>query len=157
MPLQMQMQVTIIDGYTDEPALLGVPPYLAPTPRYLASVVTATEHSYTYLTIDQLRTEPQLQQHIANAQLVVIIAGAIVPGKYLRGMPISKNEVLTLLERFSNDRRMILGGKSYGHRWCTDRRFGDHDFQVVKKDLDAAVYDLLSTGDLTDRYRTMEE
>ena len=43
---------TIIDCYTDEPAGLGVPPYLGVWPRYAAG---RQKKVPTYLTIDDLR------------------------------------------------------------------------------------------------------
>jgi radical SAM superfamily enzyme with C-terminal helix-hairpin-helix motif len=36
MGLWSSVHVVIVDGYTDEPAALGVPPYLGPLPRYIA-------------------------------------------------------------------------------------------------------------------------
>ena len=42
---------TILDCYTDEPAGLGVPPYLGTYPRYLAGYLDDP----VYLTIDDLR------------------------------------------------------------------------------------------------------
>ena len=43
--------ITIVDCYTDEPAGLGVPPYLGVYPRYIAGYFD----SVNYLTIDDLR------------------------------------------------------------------------------------------------------
>ena len=46
------MKYTILDCYTDEPAGLGVPPYLGTYPRYVAGYLN---EDITYLTIDDLR------------------------------------------------------------------------------------------------------
>ena len=46
------MAYTIIDCYTDEPAGLGVPPYLGTYPRYIAGYLNEEAN---YLTIDDLR------------------------------------------------------------------------------------------------------
>ena len=46
------MTYTILDCYTDEPAGLGVPPYLGTYPRYIAGYLNEDVH---YLTIDDLR------------------------------------------------------------------------------------------------------
>ncbi len=43
---------TILDCYTDEPAGLGVPPYLGVHPRYLAGHLKG---KVNYITIDDLR------------------------------------------------------------------------------------------------------
>ncbi|MEE9525896.1 MAG: radical SAM protein [Candidatus Woesearchaeota archaeon] len=49
--------ITILDCYTDEPAGLGVPPYLGTYPRYIAGSLDAIP---VYLTIDDLRLYTQL-------------------------------------------------------------------------------------------------
>ena len=46
------MAYTILDCYTDEPAGLGVPPYLGTYPRYIAGFL---DEEVNYLTIDDLR------------------------------------------------------------------------------------------------------
>jgi len=46
------MPYTILDCYTDEPAGLGVPPYLGTYPRYIAGYL---DEDIKYLTIDDLR------------------------------------------------------------------------------------------------------
>ena len=45
------MAYTILDCYTDEPAGLGVPPYLGTYPRYIAGYFGKVN----YITIDDLR------------------------------------------------------------------------------------------------------
>jgi len=51
--------ITILDCYTDEPAGLGVPPYLGTYPRYIAG---SLGNIPTYITIDDLRLFKQSQQ-----------------------------------------------------------------------------------------------
>ena len=54
------MKALIIDGYVDEPACLGVPPYLSPYPRYIAGALRErglSESDIHYLTIDTLRED----------------------------------------------------------------------------------------------------
>ena len=46
------MKHTILDCYTDEPAGLGVPPYLGTYPRYIAGYLGG---DVNYATIDDLR------------------------------------------------------------------------------------------------------
>ena len=48
----LAMAYTILDCYTDEPAGLGVPPYLGTYPRYIAGYL---DEDVCYLTIDDLR------------------------------------------------------------------------------------------------------
>ncbi len=49
------MRFTILDCYTDEPAGLGVPPYIGTYPRYIAGAIRNSKHEVFYLTIDDLR------------------------------------------------------------------------------------------------------
>ena len=49
------MRFTILDCYTDEPAGLGVPPYIGTYPRYIAGAITRSNHEVFYLNIDDLR------------------------------------------------------------------------------------------------------
>ena len=90
------MKIAILDGYVDEPSCLGVPPYIAPYPRYIWGMLRAIKDadlSCTYLTIDQFRTDAQLRAKLKSFNFMVIIAGAVVPGKYLGGVPLTKKEL----------------------------------------------------------------
>jgi len=49
------MRFTIIDCYTDEPAGLGVPPYIGTYPRYIAGAIIEAKQEVFYLTIDDIR------------------------------------------------------------------------------------------------------
>jgi len=77
----------ILDGYVDEPACLGVPPYISPYIRTVAGVLAERGYSLRYFTIDQLRNDPQLFSAANRAGVFVMIAGVTVPGKYLGGTP----------------------------------------------------------------------
>ena len=49
--LFLSYMITLLDCYTDEPAGLGVPPYLGTYPRYIAGYLEDVK----YITIDDLR------------------------------------------------------------------------------------------------------
>ncbi|MFA7303754.1 MAG: radical SAM protein, partial [Methanoregula sp.] len=83
----MPADAIIIDGYVDEPACLGVPPYISPYIRTVAGALISYGFSVRYLTIDQLRTGPAKVNELSRADLLVMIAGVTVPGKYLGGTP----------------------------------------------------------------------
>jgi len=105
-------RVVILDGYTDEPAGLGVPPYINTYPRLVAGVVWLKNKSATvrYWTIDQARADmSKFLEEARRADLVVVIAGSEVPGKYIGGVPITREELerIALLLR---DVRKILAG-----------------------------------------------
>lgn len=89
----MTSDAWILDGYVDEPACFGVPPYIAPYIRYCAGVLSSHGYRVRYATIDQLRGDPALLQRCDAAAVVVMIAGVTVPGKYLGGTPASLTEI----------------------------------------------------------------
>jgi len=143
------MKVVILDGYVDEPSNFGVPPYLSPYPRYLAGAVRDAGHAWEYVTIDQVRSGRPLR-----GDLLAVISGPIVPGKYLRGLPISEKEVLRHANAFDGPR--VFGGPLARFRFFDEALTAPFD-HVGVRDLDASVYDHLSEGDWTNRDRTMEE
>jgi len=80
----MAERFLILDCYVDEPACLGVPPFVAPYPRYiLGALIDAgvPPESVDYLTIDHLRESAYRLRERYDAAFVV--GGAVVPGKYL--------------------------------------------------------------------------
>ncbi len=108
----MPERVWVLDGYLDEPSCLGVPPYISPHVRYTYGALRAAgleAGEIGYLTIDQLRRNPEQKAPLAEAGMVIIIAGTTVPGKYLGGMPISLREIRELVAELKRP-RVILGG-----------------------------------------------
>jgi radical SAM superfamily enzyme with C-terminal helix-hairpin-helix motif len=92
-------RVALVDGYVDEPTCLGVPPYISTYPRYIAGAIWAKNPSagILYQTIDQVRASfADAQQLWAKTDLIILIAGMIVPGKYVGGTPISVREAKEL-------------------------------------------------------------
>lgn len=90
------MRVAILDGYVDEPSCLGVPPYIAPYPRYIYGMLKEFKVSAKYITIDVLRENPKLRNELKNFDLLIIVGGIAVPGKYLGGRPLEKSELPSL-------------------------------------------------------------
>src|SRR5512137_1583699 len=127
------MNVVILDGYVDEPSNFGVPPYISPYPRYLAGAVTDADHDWEYVTIDEVRAG-----HPLRGDLLAIISGPIVPGKYLRGLPISEKEILHHARSFQGPR--VFGGPLARFRFFDEALTEPFDFVAVR-DLDACVYD----------------
>ncbi len=127
------MLITILDGYTDEPSRLGVPPFIAGYPRYIAGAVFSAGHDVEYMTIDEWR-----KGRSPSSNLLFIIANANVPGKYLRGTPISERELMNIRK--------------------------DHEGQVhvwsslgSKGDPDTLAYDILVNDHNEPRRRTIKE
>lgn len=146
------MKAFIVDGYVDEPACLGVPPYLSPYPRYIAGALRErglSESDIHYLTIDALRENTLgAGELIGKADLVVIIAGMTVPGKYLRASPISPGEIEAIF-RAAHGAKVIggpirLGFSNEGGKAAKGTESGINlgDSVLAKMDIEAFVYDL---------------
>lgn len=109
-------RIVLFDGYVDEPANFGVPPYLSPHARYLAGAAKAAdpECEVSYLTIDEWRRASSKNDLVRKADVLVMIAGALVPGKYLRGTPVSFREAQDIV-RLVPGETMIAGASAlYG-------------------------------------------
>ena len=111
----MPAEAFILDGYVDEPACLGVPPYISPYIRTVAGVLT--DHAFTvrYLTIDQLRKDPHAINLMNRAKLLVMIAGVTVPGKYLGGTPATLNEIEQVGHMIRGPQKLIGGPVGFGY------------------------------------------
>ena len=142
----------VIDGYEDEPAAFGVPPYIGFHVRYVCGVFETRSLDYEYITIDQWRLgqRPKLK----NLEGVVLLAGAVVPGKYLRGTPISLRETDELVRTLPTGIPLFAGGwairgwKQQG--WNPLRK----NLFLCLKDTDATLSWYLSTGEMKHQKRT---
>ncbi len=128
------MKIVIVDCYTDEPAGLGVPPYLGVYPRYLFGEALANKDEPFYLRIDDLREARKPGQKtdiltfnrtkntkevIKEADLIIVIAGIQTPGKYLSAIPGTVKEAARLLAPYNAKKLLAgpsagLGGQQFG-------------------------------------------
>ena len=119
------MTKIILDCYTDEPAGLGVPPYLGTYPRYLFGKLKSEDNQVYYFTIDDLRLflkynnkKPETRLHektnikihnltknsqnfkeiFESADEIYVVLGVHVPGKYLTAVPATIHEINILLK-----------------------------------------------------------
>ncbi len=97
-----EIKVAIVDGYVDEPSCLGVPPYIAPYPRYIRGMLKYLKIPSAYFTAEQVRANPS---QLESFDLSIVIAGAIVPGKYLGAKPLSLREIALL-----PGEKVVVGG-----------------------------------------------
>ena len=131
------MQTTILDCYTDEPAGLGVPPYLGVYPRYIYG---SLDGEANYLTIDDLRlytyynnipkipkpsqktniktlnlsvNNKNIAEILKNTTELIIIAGVHTPGKYLSAMPGTLKEIQHLTKNL-NCKKILTGPAIFG-------------------------------------------
>jgi len=160
------LDVTIVDGYVDEPAHFGVPPYISTYPRYAAGAMVDAgipESQITYHTIDELRDDTQLWRDVEDADLLVYVGGMTVPGKYVGGTPAEPDEVRKLA--WTADGTSIIGGPvrfgvGEANEGASETARDDLDFDfLAMADVEAAVYDLVESGleGFNDRYRDIEE
>ena len=93
------LDVTIVDGYVDEPAHFGVPPYVSTYPRYVAGALVdagVPREAIRYHTIDALREKRGRWRDVESVDLLVYVGGMTVPGKYVGGTPAEPEEVRRL-------------------------------------------------------------
>ncbi len=91
-----------------------MPPYVSIYPRYVAGAIWthAPQTEIIYQTIDQVRASFEDAWNLwTTADAILLIAGMIVPGKYMGGTPISFREAKELLseQRISSIPKVLLG------------------------------------------------
>jgi radical SAM superfamily enzyme with C-terminal helix-hairpin-helix motif len=137
------VHVSILDGYVDEPTCLGVPPYISPYPRYIAGAAWDFDAhtTVTYVTIDQARNDKSWIDTLSKSNLLIVIAGMSVPGRYLSGFPASPYELVALLRNLTQPVKLLCGPAArYGFGMSGGRRV--QETGVVED-----VFDLIVTGD----------
>ncbi|MCL2607745.1 MAG: radical SAM protein [Methanomassiliicoccaceae archaeon] len=139
------IKVLLVDGYIDDPAALGVPPYISPMVRSVAGAAIDTGAVVEYVTIDHIRKG----RKIPKADVSVILSGNTVPGRYLRSMPMSVNEIKNILPKLSGWK--LIGGSAA----LSDAADG-FNF-VIKTDLAASLYDGLTGKEVDERLRNIDE
>ena len=153
----------VLDGYEDEPAAFGVPPYVGFHIRYLCGVLEQHKIDYQYMTIDQWRNyardneAPAAGDLLSNITGFACIAGAVVPGKYLRGTPISINEMNDIITLLPSEIPAILGGwaiRGWRHQgWNPLRK----NLFLSLRDTDATLHHFLQHGKWKHCRRTAEQ
>ena len=143
------MNVTILDCYTDEASGLGVPPYLGTYSRYIFGQFPEAK----YLTIDDLRlwktydykikdtaktnikiynlTNNNAKEVIEKTDLLIIILGVHVPGKYLSALPGTMKEIVPLLKDVKC-KKILTGPAIFGTQLEGGKFFEEvkHDFEL---------------------------
>ncbi|WP_049900841.1 radical SAM protein [Natrinema sp. J7-1] len=160
------LSVTIVDGYVDEPAHFGVPPYISTYPRYAAGALVdagVPRDQITYHTIDRLRDQPDYWRDVDEADLMIYLGGMTVPGKYVGGTPAEPDEVRKLAWPATGTSLMggpVKFGVGEENAGATETERQDLDFDFVAKgDVEAAVYDLVDSGleGFNNRMRDLDE
>jgi radical SAM superfamily enzyme with C-terminal helix-hairpin-helix motif len=152
----MAPRIVILDGYTDEPAGLGVPPYIDVYPRYIAGTIWELEKNAVikYYTVDQVRENPLSFYEEANrSDYTIVVAGVVVPGKYLGGNPLTPREAMEIGRLLNNTCSILVGpaakfgmGLEGGKPAYPPVMFKKVYCSVVSGDPDAYVKNVLTEG-----------
>lgn len=145
--------ITLVDCYTDEPAGLGVPPYLGVYPRYLYG---SLDEKANYITIDDLRflkhyglekekkeishktnirvynttkTPEYTEKILQNTTKLIMILGVHTPGKYLSALPGTLKEVSSLVSDMGCEK--ILTGPAVFGSQLEGGKFSEKNFLNV--------------------------
>src|SRR3990167_4620367 len=150
------MKYAILDCYTDEPAGLGVPPYLGTYPRYIAGFLN--EDVY-YLTIDDLRllkkyngivkdtkqsqktdittynltiNYKNIKKILEETDTLIVVLGVHVPVKYLSAVPGTLHEVIPLIKDFKC-KKILTGPAVFGTQLFGGRFYEKSDLSAFDK------------------------
>jgi radical SAM superfamily enzyme with C-terminal helix-hairpin-helix motif len=140
----------VIDGYVDEPAVLGVPPYISTYVRYVAGLFLLKGFEVDYYTIDQVRANNMW--HVFSAyDTMVIVGGLTVPGKYVGGTPITPDEVGKIFELNRKPYRILIGaiGKAFSNKGGTLAKQINFEVEEVIDDFSAWISQELQEDYLT--------
>lgn len=164
------MKVVIVDGYVDEPACFGVPPYVSPYPRYVAGAFIdcgLPPDNIHYMTIDQIRSvkgksAQQTADLIKKCDVLVLISGMTVPGKYIGFSPITSDEIVSIMRLCTGIK--ILGGPiRFGYSsegrsvaQSVSSIVSDSVF-IAQKDIESFVYDIFCGESCTDSSAVSDE
>jgi len=149
-------RITLLDGFIDEPSIFGVPPYIAPQLRSAAGAILeaaddrGVEVDLRYQTIEDTRRDPALRRRALDSDLLAMVTGALVPGKYLRGHPISVREIQEMAEACRGT--ALLGGPI---SYAVDKKQIKHVDVFADGDVDAALFAMLR-GDDKARLRVLQ-
>ncbi len=139
--------ITILDFYVDEPACLGVPPYLAPYCRYIAGSLLhlgIPAEKITYQTVDQWRTR---KRERIQSELIIVVAGFTVPGKYLGGKIGTASELIEFLQIRQADFRKgitLVGGPIKFAPKSIQAGITRNGGILINGDIELAIFQLLS-------------
>ena len=159
------MQTVILDGYVDEPAHHGAPPYISTYPRYVAGALVdsgVSKKDITYYTIDEVREDPSKYSDVLNSDLLVVSTGMAVPVNSVGGDYMRYEE----MERISSKHGgvSVIGGPVrfgvlHGGGEVSREIPEAFDYKVVEGDLESSVYDLVNNGleGFNNRSRNLEE
>ena len=159
------MPYTILDCYTDEPAGLGVPPYLGTYPRYIAGYLNKPVN---YITIDDLRlwkkhngiiketkvtqktdittynltsNYNKVEEILRNTETLIVVLGIHVPGKYLSAVPGTLNEIIPMISDL-RCKKILTGPAVFGTQLFGGKFYEKADTGIFDK-IDYSMFNFL--------------
>ena len=156
----------VFDGYEDEPAAFGVPNYVGFHVRYICGVLESRGVPYEYVTVDQWRISNKYKSKqtqegggidFSELDGLVILAGAVVPGKYVRGTPISSREINQVMSSVPSGTPILCGGWAIRQWRYSGWSPISEDIFCCVQDTDASLNHFLNTGIWENRKRSPEE
>ncbi|MCX8127347.1 MAG: radical SAM protein [Synergistetes bacterium] len=109
------MKVLIFDGYVDEPACFGVSPYISPYPRYIAGVLLSHGIESDYITVDSWRVKENKFSFLNSYDLLIVISGLTVPGRYRGGTPLTLTELESIASSVKRPFKILCGPIKHGY------------------------------------------
>ena len=140
--------VSMIDGYIDEPGSLGVPPYIHPLVRAVYGAAKDAGAEASYHTIDDLRQGWRPER----TDVMVVLTGSAVPGRYIRANPASRREIERFLPMMGGIK--ILGGPLTLEK---DVELSGLFDVIATRDPASCLYDYLTDAGPSNRWRSIAE
>ena len=142
--------VLIVDGYNDEPGGLGVPPYIDVYPRYIAGALWLADKGIRVDYIDVDRWRARLDYWVKRASsydVVVFIAGVVVPGRYIGHKPAEPEELLRWVRMIEGPLKVLAGPAA---KWGLGVRGGEIAYPpwLFRRE----GFDVLVTGDVEEYF-----
>jgi radical SAM superfamily enzyme with C-terminal helix-hairpin-helix motif len=126
------MKALLIDGYTDEPAAFGVPPYISPKIRLIYGLLLFEKYEIDYFTIDQMRKSSTMNS-LGKYDLLIIFGGISTPGRYIGGSPITLNDTLKILNKRISKNSILMGPITKGYSIKGGQKVIDVNIENAKK------------------------
>jgi len=187
------MRISIVDCYTDEPSGLGVMPYIGTYPRYIFGALLKSKIDPIYLTIDDVRSlfrahdlegdmktkislrnltrnSRAAREILSKSDVIIVIAGAHTPGKYLSANPGTTAEVIRLFKELGLENRFkiftgpasIVGSGLFGGRPAREAVKDVGFFDLVVPEVEFKIGELIDNNFsdvpyIDDKYKLLGE
>ncbi|MCJ7450220.1 MAG: radical SAM protein [Candidatus Nanohaloarchaeota archaeon QJJ-9] len=160
----MDLEVAIVDGYVDEPAHHGAPPYISTYPRYVSGALVdsgISRDSIKYYTIDQIRDDSEKYRKAICSDLLIVVTGMAVPVNSVGGDYMERDEMDELASK-AQGTTLIGGPVQFGvlEKGGEVAKGIPESFDFVAEgDIEAAVFDLVHNDleGFNKRQRSLDE